>query len=56
VQGHGQHGVVVVPSQCTKIVAITAATTATQRWTGGACGRGFRSVCGRGWVVVQRGG
>jgi hypothetical protein len=37
-----------VRSQCAKIVAIAAATTATQRWTGGACGRRFGSVRGRG--------
>jgi hypothetical protein len=39
-----------------KIVAIAAATTATQRWTGSACGRQFRSVRERSqhWVVVVR--
>jgi hypothetical protein len=44
-----------VRSQCAEIVAIAAATTATQRWTGGACGRRFGSVQGRGrhGVVVS---
>jgi hypothetical protein len=42
-------------SQCAKVVAIATATTVTQRWTGGACSRWFRSVRGRdqhGVVVV----
>ena len=45
-----------VCSQCTEIVAIATATTTTQRWIGGACGRWFGSVRGRGrhGVVVEQ--